>query len=181
VAVTRSPVVDIDGFVAATLLPLTDEQREVAEVLLPRFQAEAETLMRRPCVVAVTEEVVDEVLGTDMVVPTRHRPVVSLDATDPDDFPLSIVSGLLRYTNGSIPPVPFSATVDYHARLPGEQLAAVVGVIYDRTKRALVKEIDQAQGTDSIEEEGYNASYIDEGFTEAELEVLGRLRKRVMR
>lgn len=180
VAVTRAMVVTIDTFDAATLVNLTDEQRAVAAILLPRFQAEAETWMRRPCSVAVTGEVVDEVLGYG-VVPTRYRPVVRIDAVDPPDVVMRIVSGLLRLDSTVTPPVPFLATVDYGASLPNEQLDAVAGIIHNRTLRALVKEIDQAQGTTTVDEEGYSANYMDEGFTDAEKEVLGRMRKTVMR
>lgn len=183
-AEVRSDIVSLDGFLASTTLEVTEgsDLAQAVETVLVRYQAEAETLMRRLCRVVVTDEVITDREGLLLI--TRRRPVLSVQAIDPADAYTITKGGLVRLDPavepGTLTP-PTEWTLSYTAGLDPETTEAVASMIYERATRFAVHEIDKAQGTDSISEEGYTTTLNSTGWTAEEREDLLRLRQRASR
>jgi hypothetical protein len=182
-AETLLPIVSISDFREATTfeVPPSSELETAVSKALVRYQAAAESVMRRPCHVVVTGEVVTDVVGALLV--TRRRPVVSVQTFDPADTEYTIDSGLITLTY----PTALTAasvltttalTVDYTSRLNPEDLAAVQSMVIERALRFAVREKDKAQGVKGVGEEGYSTSYDTVGWTDEEREALTLMRKR---
>lgn len=183
---TRHPVVDLDGFRVHTSMEVPVDLEALVTQRLVQYQDEAESILRRPCWVEVTDEVVTDQAGALLV--TRRRPVIEV-ATISGGPTYHITSGGLislgsdglspTYSPLVSPTAP--VTVSYTSRLRPEDEGAVTAMIYDRMVRALVREVDKAQGVTSVGEEGYTITLIEEGWTQGERDDLRAMRRRVSR
>lgn len=183
-AETLHPITSLSGFREITSMDVaaSSTAATIVEAALLRYQRDAERIMRRPCWVIVTDEVVTDLAGAFLV--TRRRPVVSVEAFAPAgvDYVLGTEGLITLTTPGTLSLVgTTSYTVSYTSRLSVEVVEAVTGMIYERAQRWLVKEIDRAQGVSNLSEEGASATYLDTGWTADEREDLLAMRKRSSR
>lgn len=174
--VTLESIASFSDVEERTTHAFTANELVVVHNLLASYQGEIETRINRPLSVVVTEEPVRRAggPGEDSVVLTRFRPVTSITATLPIDLVTRITSGIVYIQTLVAPSIlgldDISAeTISYRAGVAPHELAAIKSIMCDRIIRTMVKMSDDAEGTNSIGEAGYSATYIDEGFLPHEL------------
>ena len=183
-AETRHEIVDLEAFKESTALTVPESLEGFLAQRLLQYQAEVEALINRPCWVVVTGEIVTDMIGGGVLV-TRRRPVVSIEETTPEEDCIITSGGLIGFTSTSTASrylyPSTNITISYTSRLPEERENAIISTIYARAERALVRAIDEAQSTNSVNEVGYTASYETEGWTTDEKMALQLMRKRSSR
>lgn len=178
---TRTDVVTLPGLRAWTSIEVPAPLEPLVIERLRRYQSEAESLMKRPCSVVVTDEVITDRLGSLLV--TRRRPVATVEALAPAEPYVITSSGLLSLTGltrGAAPvlagPVPHM--VSYTSTLRPEDLDTVVSCIYERMVRSVSRETDETQGVISGGEEGLSLNLQDSGWLEGERAALLTMKRR---
>lgn len=112
----------------------------------------------------------------------RRSPIVSVQAiryagtTNPFTGAYEIVPGGLSLSGMATG----SYDVDYTAGVRPEDSGALKAAVVGRVTRIVAKVHDDATGVSSLTQEGYNAAYLEEGFTEQELLLAGRQRRRTL-
>lgn len=175
---------------------MTDEQ-SFCTVLIGDFQAELESILGRP----LEQRTVTETRWLDLAswdIPLSATPVISvtsltIDGTliDPSAFSYE-PGGLLAFSQldfgpGGVPLVTDVTTlgmkkvdVVYVAGISDPAKARPAkSAIVARVCRVLNMANDDAHGTKRLTVEGYGVDWVDDGFTEAEMKAVGRLRRRV--
>lgn len=182
-AETRNDVVNLAGLQIWTSLDVPEDLEALVADRLKRYQSEAESLMKRPCSVVVTDEVITDRSGSLLV--TSRRPVISVQALNPvEDFVIT-TSGVIRLTGTGVTTYPALTgpttfhTVSYTSALRPEDIEAVRGCVYERMVRSLTREIDETQGVKSSGEEGLSFNLQDSEWLEGERTALTNLRRRV--
>lgn len=167
--------ISITDLTAATTLTLTEEQEQVAAVLLERYAGEAEAFLSRSPSVKVTDELA-EVVG-DLVV-TRHRPVSSVQSLA-GYTTWDTSSGNIRLTSAPYPATGTRILTSYTAGFQGPALAALRGAVVGRTLRMVLRDADDALAVSNVNEEGHSDTYLPDDWTEGERLTLDALRRRV--
>lgn len=168
------------GGVSQDLLPL-------AESLVSRYAAELEARANRTLKGTVTDERC--VVTRDGLIVTRHRPITAISAftiedsgLDVTDFDLDYSTGnatVTDYTPSLLAELPAHGLISYTFAQPPHVLSAAVDAVVERVRRRLVKEEDDTVGADSTSEEGYQARYLPEGWTDEEAAFIESIRRRV--
>lgn len=177
---TPQPWVNSSDVEAAMPAGIPSDLEGVAALYVAQFAGEVESIANRPLHVVVVDEVA-EVL--DGLVLTQHRPVISVQSIlYGGGAPTTGIRGGLVTIPSTMPMLgtsAYEATISYTARFSTTQLAGAKGIVVDRVKRMLVKEDDDAIGTDGSSEEGHSERYVAEGWTPVEREFIESLRRRV--
>lgn len=172
----------------AAEVDLSVDQLEALRGLVNEFTAELEERLNRPLLVrSFTNEPIILPPGSDSLW-LRHAPVREVLAvrTSAGTYTgtwtvrpgrIQLAGGLSPLTIG--PGETFY--VDYRAGLDSSETRAAKSVIKERAMRMAVKMADQAIGVRDLTQEGYSAPFLEEGWTEQELENVSRLRRRVVR
>lgn len=177
---TPQPWVALADVEAAVPDGIPSDLSDTAALYVATFAGEIEALANRPLSVVVVDELAEV---HDGLVFTQHRPVVSVQSIlYGGGAPTTGIRGGLVTIPSTMPMLgtsAYEATISYTARFSATQLVGAKGIVVDRVKRMLVKEDDDAIGTDGSSEEGHSERYVAEGWTPVEREFIESLRRRV--
>lgn len=158
----------------------TDEEIEAVELIITLVEGEVTELAGRPITpTVITAEQVTP--GSDGYAFLRNTPVTTItevrypgNSTPFTTLPV-IEAGAVYFGLASGP-----LEVDYTAGLKPTEAVGLRSVIIARLIRILAKVTDDALGVRTLTQEGYTAAYLDEGFTEQELAIIGKRRRFVV-
>jgi hypothetical protein len=183
---------------------LTVTEETAAEALIRKYAAELESICNRPLTprVILDEQAVVDATGFTRL---RNTPVVSVTQIRFDgapwtgtwqkapgglqldglagfspSFTAGFASGFSAgFSAGSV--ADLRVAVDYSAGLEEPANGVIRSLLIDRVIRTLAKITDDALGVSALTQEGYNAPFLAEGWTEQELALAQRARRRVVR
>lgn len=163
---------------------LTDAEEDGAALVIALMTAELEEICNRPLEPRViTGELVT--VGFSGQAFLKVSPVISVSGVTYSDPPGAPYTGSYALTAGvltfSPTTIPFDVLVDYSGGLSPPQNAGLRSLLLGRLTRIMAKVHDDALGVGSLTQEGYNAAYLAEGWTEQELAIAQRRRRRVVR
>lgn len=158
----------------------TDDELDAVDLIITLMQSEVTEIAGRPLepTVIVAERVEPNADGyaflrntpvtaiTAVRYPGNSTPFTTLPTIEPGGVYFGLASGPLE--------------VDYTAGLAATEAAGLRSVIIARLLRILAKVTDDAIGVRTLTQEGYTAAYLEEGFTEQELAIIGKRHRRVV-
>lgn len=176
-------LVDTDDLALLLKRDLTDEESDAATLIVELMTAELEEFCGRPI---SPRTIIGEraSIGPTGQVFLKATPVISIDAvtyagsSTPYSGAYGLSSSFLTFSPNSIPT---DVTVSYTAGLEPPANAGLRSIMLGRLSRIAAKVHDDALGVSSLSQEGYNAAYLAEGWTEQELKIAERRRRRVVR
>lgn len=168
---------------------LTGPEQDAADAMAADFQAELESYLGRTLEAVVTTEerfLPDQSYQLALV----NTPVIAITSVTVAGTPID-ATAYAREQGGIIFLTEFprdilkatgatTVVVVYTAGLSPTRAAPAKSIITARTVRALNRRRDEAEGASSLGVEDYKAAYEAEGFTDAELKAVSRLRRRVI-
>lgn len=177
-------LVTVAEVMALANVTLSAPQQTAMTTLLADWTAELEERLNRPLTVRrfVGEQLRICANGLGW---TRHNPIVSIDALrDPDgvvqvagQYTLASSGGIDLGTDAAM----LTYVVDYTAGCDAAYAQPARSVLLARAARMAIKMAEDAYGVSALTQEGYNAPYLAEGWTEQELQNIDRRRRRVVR
>lgn len=176
-------LVTLDDIENLTKRNLTAEEEAAVVLLIEMLQGELEDHCNRPVSARViTDEPVT--IRSDGRVFLRYSPVISVEAVNYRS-PVSAYTGTYTLVPGGLDFGLSTGTVDltvsYTAGLAEPDNQGLKSILLARLSRIMAKVHDDALGVSSLAQEGYNAAYLEEGWTEQELKVADRRRRRTVR
>lgn len=178
------PLATLADVKTLTQVAFSAEEDAAVQLILDLMEADLEQYCNRPLTVkSFTSEAAT--IRDDGVVFLNRHPVVSVSQVRYDTTPPTAFTGTYRVQNGLLTFNAASATtailVDYTAGLADPVNRAAKSILLARMSRIVSKVHDDALGVSALTQEGYNAAYLEEGWTDQELKIADRNRRRVVR
>lgn len=182
-------IASADEIQARVKRTLSSSEQAAAEAMIDDFQAELESILGRP--MEPTDVVETRFLPVGWFeLSLRQTPIISiasitidgnaLDASAWSRIPNGINFRTTGPTNALMPSPELVIVVSYRAGLDAPKNAPAKSIITSRVVRALNSRADESEGATSVAVEDYKIAYVDDGFTEAEMRAVSRLRRRVI-
>ena len=163
---------------------LSAQEQAAAQLLIDTIEGELELFLHRPLTArAITGE--RATIGPSGHVFLRHTPVISIQSVNYGTSPSTAYTGAYSFAPGGLvfapSPVPTEVLVSYTAGLTDPDNRGLKSVVLSRLSRIMAKVHDDALGVSSLTQEGYNAAFLQEGWTEQEMKLAERYRRRIVR
>lgn len=176
------PLLTTDDLALAWQRDLTEQEQDAATLFIDLLVGELETYCNRPLLprAIVGEQVTISTIGR--VFP-HHTPVVSIQQVRDATTLETLASTGYQLAGSYIQFVGWGGEylLDYTAGLVSPQNKALKHIVLSRLTRVMAKIHDDALGVSTLTQEGYTAAYLEEGWTEQELKIADRRRRRVVR
>lgn len=175
-----SPLVTPEVIASLTKRSFTDTDRDAVEQIIEMIEGELRSYVNRP--LTPTAFLAEKITLEDGFLATLNTPVLSVQALRLSSTG-SAYTGSYTITSGGLRISDETGTgpdyeVDYTAGVWPDQSGVLKSLVASRVTRVLAKVQDDATGVRTLTQEGYTAAYLDEGWTDQELKLADRLRRR---